>query len=148
MNIVLAAVALGLGVLLTTQVGSNTMLGKSLANPYIPAVINMAVGFVLTCGLLLIVHKPWPDRAMLQQAPWWTWLAGGLLGTIYLTGNILLAPKLGAAALVGLVVTGQLVFAVLVDHYGWLGFEQHSASFLRITGCLLMVAGLTLIAKF
>lgn len=148
MNIVLAAVALGLGALLTTQVGSNTMLGKTLANPYVPAVINMAVGLVLTCGLLLIVHKPWPSHAMVREAPWWTWLAGGLLGTIYLTGNILLAPKLGAAALVGLVVTGQLVFAVLADHYGWLGFEQHPASLLRGAGCLLMVGGVTLIAKF
>lgn len=148
MNIVLAAVALGLGALLTTQVGSNTMLGKTLANPYIPAVINMAVGVVLTCGLLAIVHRPWPSHTMVREAPWWTWLAGGLLGTIYLTGNILLAPKLGAAALVGLVVTGQLIFAVLADHYGWLGFEQHSASLLRGAGCLLMVAGVTLIAKF
>lgn len=46
------------------------------------------------------------------------WIAGGTLGTIYLTGNILLAPKLGAGALVGLVVTGQLLFAVLCDHFG------------------------------
>ena len=148
MNIVLAAVALGLGALLTTQVGSNTMLGKSLGNPYIPAVINMAVGLVLTCVLLLIVHKPWPSHAMAREAQLWTWFAGGLLGTVYLTGNILLAPKLGAAALVGLVVTGQLIFAVLADHYGWLGFEQHPATLWRGAGCVLMVGGITLIAKF
>lgn len=148
MNLVLAVVALGLGALLTTQVGSNTLLGKTLDNPYIPALINMAVGLVMTSVLLAIVHKPWPAQAMIREAPWWTWVAGGVLGTVYLTGNILLAPKLGAAALVGLVVTGQLLFAVLADHYGWLGFEQHSASIWRGAGCLLMVGGVALIAKF
>jgi transporter family-2 protein len=148
MNLFLAAVALALGAVLTTQVGSNTLLGKTLGNPYIPAVINMAVGLVLTSVLLLVIHKPWPSHAMVREAPWWTWFAGGLLGTIYLTGNILLAPKLGAAALVGLVVSGQLLFAVLADHYGWLGFEQHSASLWRGLGCLLMIGGVTLIAKF
>ena len=39
--------------------------------------------------------------------PGYGWLAGGVLGAVYLTGNILLAPKLGAAALTGLVVTGS-----------------------------------------
>lgn len=147
MNLLLVALALACGVVLTTQIGSNTMLSKALDNPYIPAAINMMVGLVMTSLLLLAVHKPWPLAAEVRTAPWWTWLAGGFLGTIYLTGNILLAPKLGAAALVGLVVTGQLLFAVLADHYGWLGFEQHSATLWRSLGCLLMVGGVALIAK-
>jgi transporter family-2 protein len=148
MYLILALLALGCGVILTTQVGGNALLGRSLNNPYIPAAVNMVVGIVLTAALLLIVHKPWPSGAAVRAAPWWTWLAGGVLGTAYLTGNILLAPKLGAAALVGLVVTGQLLFAVLADHFGWLGFEQHHASLWRCTGCVLMMGGVALITKF
>lgn len=148
MNIVLALLALACGAVLTTQVGSNTLLGKSINNLYIPAAVNMVAGLVFTVFLLLIVHKPLPAVEQLRAAPWWTWLAGGFLGTAYLTGNILLAPKLGAAALVGLVVTGQLLFAVLADNYGWLGFEQHGATLWRGLGCVLMVGGVTLIARF
>src|SRR6202034_4533568 len=106
-----ALLAMICGAVLTAQVGSNTLLGKSLNNPYIPAAANMVTGLAFTVLLLLIVHKSSPSVAQLRAAPWWTWLAGGFLGTVYLTGNILLAPKLGAAALVGLVVTGQLLFA-------------------------------------
>ena len=76
------------------------------------------------------------------------WLSGGALGTIYLTGNIWLAPKLGAAALVGFVVTGQLLFAVLCDHFGWRGFQQHSLTIWRGVGCVMMVGGVALIGKF
>ncbi len=50
--------------------------------------------------------------------------------------------------MVGLVVTGQLLFAVLCDNFGWLGFETHSVSVWRGIGCLLLVAGVALVAKF
>jgi bacterial/archaeal transporter family-2 protein len=148
MYFILAALALGCGALLTAQVGSNAALGKALDSPYIPAAVNMIIGLVATVILLAIVHKPMPAMAVARNAPWWAWLGGGVLGTIYLTGNILLAPRLGAAALVGLVVTGQLMFAVLCDNYGLLGFEQHPATLWRAAGCLLMVAGVALIARF
>jgi transporter family-2 protein len=136
------------GVVLTSQVGSNAQLGKLLDNPYIPAAVNMVVGVVTTFLLILIVHKPLPQESVAAVVPWWMWLAGGTLGTVYLTGNILLAPKLGAAALVGFVVTGQLLFAVLCDHFGWLGFEQHGLSLWRAVGCCLMVGGVALIGIF
>ena len=143
-----AFLALVCGAVLTTQVGSNTLLGKSLNNPYIPAAVNMVTGLFFTVLLLLMVHKPIPSVAQLRAAPWWTWPAGGFLGTVYLTGNILLAPKLGAATLVGLVVTGQLLFAVAADNYGWLGFEPHHATIWRGLGCVLMVGGVLLIARY
>jgi len=54
----------------------------------------------------------------------------------------LLAPKLDAGTVVGLVVTGQLLFAVS------LGFDQHDVTMWRGVGCLLMIGGVTLIAKF
>ncbi len=147
-TIVPALLALICGAVLTTQVGSNTVLGKSVNDPYIPAAANMVTGLIFTFLLLLIVHKPMPSVAQLRAAPWWTWLAGGFLGTAYLTGNVLLAPKLGAAALVGLVVTGQLLFAVAADNYGWLGFPAHSATLWRGLGCLLLMGGAALIAKY
>ena len=148
MYFVFALLALVCGVVLTTQIGSNALLGKSLNDPYIPAAASMVVGIVLTAALLVIVHKPLPVGVVARSAPWWTWIAGGLLGTVYLTANVLLAPRLGAAALVGFIVTGQLLFAVLADQFGWLGFAQHSASVWRYVGCALMMAGVALIARF
>jgi len=148
MYVVFALLALGCGAVLTAQVGSNTLLGRTLDNPYIPAAVNMVVGIALTSALLLIAHKPWPAGAVVRSAPWWTWIAGGALGVVYLTANVLLAPRLGAAALVGFVVTGQLLFAVMCDEFGWLGFDPHPASLWRYAGCLLMMAGVALIAKF
>ena len=148
MSWLFAPFALLLGVVLTTQVATNTQLGKALGNPYIPAAVNMTIGLVATTVLTWSLTSEWPSREMVRAAPWYAWVGGGLMGVIYLTGTILLAPKLGAGALVGLIVAGQLMFSVLLDHFGWIGFEQHSANIPRLAGCGLMIAGVLLIAKF
>ena len=136
------------GVVLTTQIATNKQLGEHLHNLYIPAVANMVVGIVAAVAITLALSKDYPTAQMIRSAPWYGWLAGGVLGAIYLTANILLAPRIGAATLIGLVVTGQIVFSVALDHFGWFGFEQHEASWPRIAGCLLLVGGAALVSKF
>jgi len=148
MSVFFGFLALLCGVVLTSQIASNALLGKLLNDAYVPAAVNMLIGIATTGALLLIVRRPLPSGHTAAAVPWWIWIAGGAFGTIYLTGNILLAPKLGAGALVGLVVTGQLLFAVLCDHFGWLGFAQHTATLWRVAGCLLLIGGVALIAKF
>jgi transporter family-2 protein len=137
-----------LGAVLTSQVATNAQFGKALDNPYIPATVNMAFGLIVTVFLTWALTSQWPSRGMMRVAPWYVCPAGGVSGVIYLTGNILLAPKLGAGALVALVVAGQLIFSVLLDHYGWLGFAQHPGGVARLAGCSLMIAGVFLISKF
>jgi transporter family-2 protein len=148
MSWLLAPLAILLGTVLTTQVATNAQLGKALGNPYIPATVNMAFGLIVTVILTWALTSQWPSRAMMREAPWYVWPAGGVFGVAYLTGNILLAPKLGAGALVALVVAGQLIFSVLLDHFGWLGFAQHTAGIARLAGCSLMIAGVFLFSKF
>ena len=58
------------------------------------------------------------------------------------------ARELGAATLTALVITGQLVCSVALDHLGLLGFELHAAGLGRLIGCLLLLAGTLLIWKF
>jgi bacterial/archaeal transporter family-2 protein len=95
----------------------------------------------------LTVRIPWPSLPSVAGTPWWGWL-GGPLGAIYAVTAVLLARELGAATLTALVVTGQLVCSVALDHFGWVGFTEHAAGIGRILGCLLMVAGFFLIARF
>ena len=148
MTIVYLLGAIVCGVMLTTQVATNKQLGEHLHNLYIPAVVNMVVGFVVTVALTLALSREFPSAAMMKSASAVNWLAGGLLGAAYLTGNIVLAPKLGAAALIGLVVTGQLVFSVMCDNFGWFGFEPHAANLPRLAGCLLLIGGVALVSRY
>ena len=50
--------------------------------------------------------------------------------------------------LVRLAVTGQVGTALLLDHFGALNLPAHPASPMRVLGAALIVAGMTLVARF
>jgi transporter family-2 protein len=135
------------GTLITCQVGSNSQLKKSLGQPLPALLVNYVVGIAAVFLYTFINQVPFPPGAKAFQTPWWGWL-GGLFGAVYGLAAIVLASQLGAATLTALVITGQLICSVILDHFGWLSFDVHPASWARIAGCALMVIGLILIAKF
>ena len=57
------------------------------------------------------------------------WWVGGLLGVCFLTGNLLLLPRLGAALTVVMTVAGQIIMGVIIDTLGLLGANQTSFTF-------------------
>jgi transporter family-2 protein len=52
-----------------------------------------------------------------------------------------LTQRLGAAAFIALVVGGQLVCSVLLDHFALMGLPEQSITPGRVAGVALVVAG-------
>jgi transporter family-2 protein len=69
------------------------------------------------------------------------------MGALYVASSIILGPRLGAAALLALVVLGQLVTSLVLDHFGWLGFAQHPLSVTRTLGAVFLFCGVLLIVR-
>jgi transporter family-2 protein len=141
------AVALLAGTLITMQIGSNARLKEAFGEALPAVIVSSSLGIILLAVVTLTVRTPWPSLPSVAGTPWWGWL-GGALGAVYAVTTVLLARELGAATLTALVVTGQLVCSVVLDHFGWVGFTEHAAGVGRILGCLLMVTGFFLIARF
>lgn len=139
--------ALVAGALITVQAGANATLKKSFGEPMPALVVNYVLGLGAVLAYIFVMRVPWPASERIAGAPWWAWI-GGLAGAVYGVAAILLANSLGAATLMALVVTGQLICSVVLDHFGWVGFEVHPAGWGRMIGCILMIAGFALIAKF
>ena len=144
MQSLLYLLAFGAGVVLIVQVGVNSTLREAVGNAGVAALISFVIGSAGLLVFLLLTRAPWPDRAQLAAGPAWAWL-GGLLGAFYVVSTILVGPRLGAAALLALIVLGQLVTSLLVDHFGWLGFPEHPLTPLRLLGALLLFGGMLLI---
>ena len=138
--------ALFAGALLACQIGSNTELKKSLGQPLPALLANYILGIAAVAAYTFARRTSVPSIGAAARTPWWGWL-GGIFGAVYGLGAIILASQMGAATLTALVVTGQLICSVALDHFGWLSFDVHPASWGRIAGCVLMVIGLSLIAK-
>lgn len=77
----------------------------------------------------------------------WYMLCAGIFGLIlYQTISITL-PRLGSTLMVTLIIIGQLVLGVVIDHFGWLGVPIHPVSFSRFLGVLALLGGGYLIAR-
>ena len=147
MNWLLFAVAFAIGGFVTLQTGSNTRLKETLGEPLTALIFSSSIGVAALIIVVTMARRPWPSVEQLAAASWWAWL-GGLLGAAYAVVVVLLAKPLGAAPLTAALVTGQLACSVVLDHFGWVGFEQHAANPLRLIGCALMIVGFVLIARF
>jgi bacterial/archaeal transporter family-2 protein len=135
--------ALLAGAMLPLQFGINAQLAEWVGGSVRAALVSFLVGAAaLFLAALATVRDGWPDRA--GDGPWWIWI-GGLLGAFYVLGSIVTAPKLGAATLVALILAGQATASLLVDHYGWVGFEQHPITGVRVVGILLLAGGVALV---
>jgi transporter family-2 protein len=75
------------------------------------------------------------------------WL-GGPLGTLFVLTGIVVTPKIGAASMIVLVITGQLCMALLLDHFALLGLPGREVSLLRLLGAGLLMLGALLITKY
>ncbi|MEZ0486884.1 DMT family transporter [Fibrella aquatica] len=146
MHYIFLALAFLTGIAISIQAGVNSNLRLALNNPLMASLISFGTGFIT----LLIVHLTTsgaiPPMATLRSLSWWKW-TGGVIGAIYVTTVILSVPRIGTANLVSLSVAGQLLAAVVLDHYGLLGFTQHSANVWRLLGIGLILAGVWLVVK-
>ena len=139
--------AFAAGVMLPFQAGVNAELADWVNSPFRAAFVSFLVGTVVLLVVALLVFKPWPSGTKLGDAPWWVWI-GGALGAFYVAGSIISAPKLGEATLIALVVAGQALASLAVDHFGWVGFEENPITLGRIGGMLLIAAGVVLVRIF
>lgn len=134
------------GLVLPLQVGLNAGLAKALNNPLLSAFVSFVLGGIVLLGIVVAIRQPWPDTTTISSIPWWLW-CGGILGAFYVSATIIAAPYIGAALLIGLVVAGQMLAALLLDHYGLAGFPQNSINTAKIIGATMIVAGVFLIRK-
>lgn len=144
-SLVQILVGLLAGAVMPFQAGINAKLRQSLGSPLQAALVSFFVGTVALAAVVVMAPAPWP-RSGLDRAPWWAW-TGGFLGAFFISASVVLSPRLGALALVALVVTGQLAAALALDHFGLLAFPKVPISSGRVVGAALLVVGLLLILQ-
>lgn len=135
------------GVALPVQFGINAQLASWLDSPVRAAFVSFLTGAIILGVAAALLFRPLPSGARLGHAPWWVWV-GGAFGAFYVLGSIVAAPRLGAATVVAVIVAGQAIASLVVDHFGWVGFEARPASAGRLAGMVLVGAGVALVRFF
>lgn len=132
------------GALTVAQTGMNAQLRSNLGNALLGAAVNFVVGAGTLLIALFVMRVPIPSTRELVSVPGWAWISG-CLGATFVAILAWSARDLGATLVLSLVIAGQLVASVIFDHFGLLGFQQHTLSIGRFVGCLLILVALCLI---
>jgi len=139
----LLAIAVGAG--LTLQVGMNGAVGTGIGSPLLASIVNFVIGLAALVAVAVVGGARIAPGSP-GTVPGWAWL-GGLFGAAYVAAITVLGPRLGAVALLALVLLGQMAAALLVDHFGIVGFEQTAVTPARLIGVALLAAGVMLIIR-
>ncbi|GAB2534615.1 DMT family transporter [Rufibacter soli] len=139
--------ALLAGVAVAIQAGVNSELKLAVGNPIITALFSFCIGTLILGTVVLVSYRQeFPSLQQMQGISAWKW-TGGLLGVLYVTAVILAAPRIGAANTLGIIVAGQLLMAIVLDHFGWLGFPVQPINWSKVLGVVLLLAGVFLLRK-
>lgn len=142
--IVLAIVA---GMMMPTQAAINSKLAGEVNGPILAAFISFAVGTLALLVYILVSGIPLSNLSQLKNASLVSW-TGGFLGAFFVASAVVLVPKLGVALTFGLLIAGQMLITLVLDHYGFLGVPIKEVNVQRVLGVLLIIGGTVLIRKF
>lgn len=135
----LAAVA---GVAISLQNPINAGLARHINSSLGATTICFAVGLIALV-IATVFFGQWSAVMQAPQAPL-ILLSGGLLGAFLVWAALYSVPILGVLTLVAVLILGQIVAALAIDHFGLFGMEARAVSFNRLIAAVLVLAGVVL----
>lgn len=144
-NLSLLLMVLVAGVLTAIQPPTNALLVRPLGSPVNAALLSFVVG-TLVLLLVAAVLADSPNLKLVRQTPWYAW-AGGLYGACFVVVAAVATPRLGVGVLLTLLIAGQLVAAVIVDHLGGFGLPRRPIDLPRLIGVALVIGGVVLVRR-
>jgi transporter family-2 protein len=104
--------------------------------------LAFSTGIQLVCSLcvLLAVRGGIGGLHHVFRTPAWMWI-GGLMGFTVVTAITYAQPRIGATAVIGILIAGQLVMGAVIDRFGLFGVHQIAISPTRAAGILLLAVG-------
>ncbi|SKA78393.1 DMT family transporter [Pantoea ananatis] len=134
------AFAAGLGITLQTTL--NSQLAKGLEGDPVTAALFSFTAVALSLGVYSLLRGGvFTALAAIPSQPLWS-LASGQIGACALFSYVVLAPKIGFSAPLGLAIVGQLLSSQVIDHFGLLGTIRQPVSLIKMGGVLVMLTGL------
>ena len=124
------------------QAPTNARLMTAVGSPVNAAFVSFAIGTAVL-GLLALMLQSRPDLTAARALPWYAWI-GGVYGVIFVVAATWAVPRMGVATTVTLMVAGQLIVSLVLDHFGAFGVPKQPINLTRIAGIGLVVAGVLL----
>ncbi len=136
--------ALLIGLLLPTQAPMNATFAKAVGHPLWGAILSLSVSTLLILPMLFYFKVSAPNLSQIGQLPWWAWF-GGTVGAIFVASAVVLVPKIGIANFSVLAIGGQVIGALILDHFGLLNMPVRPLNLTKLLGTIIMIGGILLV---
>lgn len=139
--------ALIAGTMIPTQAAINNKLVTYVHSPALSAFISFGVGLIALLIYTFVTGTPLGNLSLAKNAPPVAWL-GGICGAFFVTAVILVVPRLGVALTFSILILGQMIATLPIDHFGFLESPISAINWQRILGIVLVVLGVFIIRRF
>ena len=134
-----------MGLLMPFQTAANSRLRGAVGPAYVSTLVSFSVSTLALLLVSLLAGIPiLPTSQMLAEAPWWSWFVG-IVAVVTITIAIHLFKEIGQLQALIIPMFSQLVFSLLIDHFGWFGAKVIPLGTNRIIGALLLIIGVILV---
>jgi transporter family-2 protein len=134
------------GIAMSIQSGINGQLRGALQHPILAALISFLTGTLALIIILVFSKQALPTLQQYSDISFYKY-TGGLLGAFIVTVTLISISKVGAGNMFVLIVAGQLITAVIMDHMGVLGLKENPLTVQKLIGISLVVAGAYIVNK-
>ncbi len=138
--------AFAIGCFIPLQAIVTLNLAQKIQHPYAAAFINFLGGMLLFALIISFSSVAVPSLKKFSSLPWYLF-TGGIIGSSFILGAIFALPKVGATVFFVLIVLGQILMTLIVDHYGFFGLPIQKINSAKAAGMFLLISGTFLIFK-
>ena len=135
------------GAAIALQSSMNAMLGVLLKSPILATTCAFLVSGCYAFLVFITTERAALDTRLLVKVPWYLWTVGGSFSVLGVGLSYFLIPKMGIGNLMSLVLTGQLMMAMLINHFGWFGTKPIALNLTKVVGVLALLIGIYLVNK-
>ncbi|EGQ3430379.1 DMT family transporter [Staphylococcus pseudintermedius] len=133
------------GAVIPIQTSINSRLSRFTQSSLYASAISFTVGTLLLVILNFILNPHLLTAEAFGHYHFdYYWYVGGLMGVIYLTGNMILLPRIGASLTVVTTITGQILMSMLIDTFGWFNVDVQALHVMKVLGIVLLLIGIIL----
>lgn len=137
----------GIGLVGGIAVGAQAPIAGSMGN----RVGGAAGSLILHAGgaaasLILLIVRGGENISDWKQLPWYM-LGSGALGLVLYLSLSHTVPRLGATSAITLVVVGQLLIGMVIDHFGLFGVTIRAIEPQRVLAVVVLLVGAYMILR-
>jgi len=139
MQIMYISIAFFLGVLMSIYLPMNSSVSRYVGSP-ITANVTFFLVALLTSILIFFTNGQFDTLNKIKEVPVYLYLTG-VMSAFMILGTTFLIPHLGARRFFILLISGQIIMAIVVSHFGVLESPKDPISMKKIIGASIVIIG-------